>query len=154
MEQYCYSRKSVPVQQRKPANQTFSIQDNREPGVAQRLAWDKTRPLNQQEGDHSLDRGLGFGRLKFCHRHIIFDAAQNLPAPVGNSDNIGFGSHGLFRENHAQYGYTDRGQITNNAVEDAALIVAINAHAAPGPYNLFFNNCQDWVYRVRRTVGL
>lgn len=124
----------------------------------QKRAWAATRPLGQKPGNDSKDDkdwDIGFGNLKLNHKHIIFDSDKNLP--TGKEDNIGYhcasgGASGpgeLFSEDHKNLGYTAKGDISNDPVEDQLLVKVIHQNSNFGDYNVITNNCQDWVAKVK-----
>lgn len=157
MKQYCLSEQRTRVVQ----NRSRKSERNNCPGIAQMMAWVATRPLGQKEGSQGKDWNIGFGNLKFNHRHFIFDANHRLP--TGDEDNIGFhcstggtkGPGALFSEDVGALGYTRREQISHNEDQDATLVRAINNdrdHVQD--YHLIKHNCQDWVTAVRGAAGL
>lgn len=126
--------------------------------IIQKRAWAATRPLGQKPGNDSKndkDWGIGFGNLTLNHKHIIFDSDKNLP--TGTEDNIGYhcasgGAYGageLFSEDHKNLGYTPKGDISKNPVEDQLLVKVIHQNSNFGDYNVITNNCQDWVAKVK-----
>lgn len=83
-------------------------------------------------------------KLKFHHRHILFDQRQTLP--TGYTNNIGYGGV-LYSENSLD-GYERNNQITNTPIEDKILTLAIDSKKEYGPYRLLTHNCQHWVNDV------
>ncbi len=63
----------------------------------------------------------------------------------GSGDNIGFGPEGRFPENPTGMRYT---YYVDKKYDDAIMREALK-RVKDGNYNLLFNNCQDWVDRLR-----
>ena len=78
----------------------------------------------------------GWANKEFAHEHIIFDQS---------GDNIGFGPHGLFSEDHKSMSYHLDGECYDGSVMRAA----IEQTKPPGAYLFFIQNCQTYVERVR-----
>lgn len=126
--------------------------------IIQKRAWAATRPLGQEPGKDSINKkdwNFGLGNLKINHKHIIFDSQKNLP--TGTEDNIGyhcasggaFGEGELFSEDHKNLGYTPKEDISKDPAEDELLVKVIHQNSNFGNYNVFTNNCQDWVAKVK-----
>jgi hypothetical protein len=127
-------------------------------GVVQRKAFIKTRPLGQKEGEDSKDWNIGFGNLKYNHRHLIFDHKHPeiaAKSSTNHQDNIGFhakdktkgiqgGTGELFGENVQNYGYTQRAVLD----DENTAVKAVEEIPCPAKYNLITNNCQDYVSSV------
>lgn len=126
-------------------------QQSRTLNFCQRKAWHKKRPLN---GAPDIFTSIP----KLHHAHIVFDKEQ-YRLPHGNqSNNIGFHSKTgnlfnaegeLFSENISSYNYVDCELISKNDIEDDALCEAIWRCKDTGNYDLFSNNCQHWVKKVK-----
>ena len=98
--------------------------------------------------------------LRPHHRHLLFDNGQYLRFGKGKlekSDNIGYGAghpvnhFGLYAESDLS-NYAVRNQVSQNPIEDACLVNAINSkecqHFGEQIFNLRSHNCQHWVNLV------
>lgn len=87
-------------------------------------------------------------KLKFHHRHILFDDTHMLPI-VGWSNNIGYG--GILYKESSLDGYVKGQALSYTKRDDINLLLAIYKHEDFGEYNLLTNNCQHWVNKVYKS---
>ena len=128
---------SPKLAEQRVLNKQISGQMNSSDGVIQG-AWIGRRGLAHSEWlkwgitkEHARGRGV-------FHEHIFYEDGRR-PA------NQGFGPNGIFTE--GEEGYEEVGY----GYDDGAMRLASQAHQNTGKYNLFRNNCQQWVSRVLRT---
>ena len=75
---------------------------------------------------------------EFAHEHVIFDQSR---------DNIGYGPHGLFKEDVDKMSY----RLDGDCFDGSLMRQAVEETEPPSVYLFFMRNCQTYVERVRDT---